>query len=96
MNRRYDIFKTMIGIITIGLLILQSYGMAHNRFSWWYIPVSMILLILVVKSVSFMRGWERIWMFVITLFSTIPFNVKMEVNIVLPDALSLIRERNGT
>ena len=47
MNKRYDIFKTMIGIITIGLLILQSYGMAHNRFSWWNIPVSMILLILV-------------------------------------------------
>ena len=58
MNKRYDIFKTMIGIITIGLLILQSYGMAHNRFSWWNIPVSMILLILAVKSVSFMRGWE--------------------------------------
>lgn len=82
MNRRYDIYKTMIGIITIGLLIFQSYGMAHNRFSWWNIPVSMILLILVVKSVSFMIGWERIWMFVITLFSTIPFNVKMGVNIV--------------
>ena len=82
MNRRYDIFKTMIGIITIGLLIFQSYGIAHSRFSWWYIPVSMLLLILVVKSVSFMRGWERIWMFVITLFSTIPFNVKMGVNIV--------------
>ena len=65
MNKRYDIFKTMIGIITIGLLILQSYGMAHNRFSWWNIPVFMILLILAVKSVSFMRGWERIWMFVI-------------------------------
>lgn len=29
-----------------------------------------------------MRGWERIWMFVITLLSTIPFNVKMGVNIV--------------
>lgn len=82
MNKRYDIFKAMIGIITIGLLIFQSYGMAHNRFSWWNIPVSMILLILAVKSVSFMRGWERIWMFVITLFSTIPFNVKMGVNIV--------------
>lgn len=66
----------------LGLLILQSYGMAHNRFSWWNIPVFMILLILAVKSVSFMRGWERIWMFVITLLSTIPFNVKMGVNIV--------------
>ena len=77
MNKRYDIFKTMIGIITIVLMIFQSYGMAHNRFSWWNIPVFMILLILVVKSVSFMRGWERIWMFVITLFSTIPFNVKI-------------------
>lgn len=78
MNISYDIIKLAAGIANIGIFFYLSIGsICNNCFRWWGILIALILMFLVVRSVSFMRGQESIWVFVLTMFTTIPFNIRL-------------------
>ena len=77
MNMRYDMAKLVTGIANVGMILFFSTDSgSSNLFSRWGILIAFVILLLVVKSVSFIRKNESIWVFTLTLFATIPFNVR--------------------
>jgi len=78
MNLRYDMAKLVIGAVNVGMILYSSVCSGLTcTFGLWGIATAVGILCLAVKSVSFIKKNESIWMFVLVLFVTIPFNVRL-------------------
>lgn len=78
MNMRYNITKSIVGVINAGFLFYMSVRPnGRNEFHWWDMLAAIVLVILLVRSVPFMKGQECVWIFTITMFATIPFNIRL-------------------
>lgn len=78
MNLRYDMAKLVIGAVNVGMILYSSVCSGLTcTFGLWGIAAAVGILCLAVKSVSFIKKNESIWMFVLVLFVTFPFNVRL-------------------
>ena len=78
MNLRYDMAKLVMGAVNVGMILYYSVCSGLTcTFGLWGIAAAVGILCLAVKSVSFIKKNESIWMFVLVLFVTIPFNVRL-------------------
>lgn len=77
MNMSYDMAKLVTGIANVGMILyFSTHSRSSNLFDWWGIVIAFGVMLLVVRSVSFIREHESIWVFTLILFATIPFNVR--------------------
>lgn len=77
MNMRYDMAKLITGMVNVGMILYFSmYAGDRSLFGWRGIVIALVIMFLVVQSVTFIRKNESIWVFTITLFVTIPFNIR--------------------
>lgn len=83
MNMGYYIFKLVAGVVNIGMFFYLSVNsILYTGFKWWNIVAAIILVFLVVAGIPIIEGHESTWVFVIVLFSTIPFNIRVSSIIV--------------
>lgn len=83
MRIRYNLIKTVVGISNVSLLFYDSLSLIDKyEYKWWEGIMGIFLMFLIVKGISFMRGEENIWIFLISMTALIPFNIKLTYEIV--------------
>lgn len=83
MADKYNILKLIIGTLNIGYILnvgTHSYYM-YNGDWWKYVLACVIMLLILLKWISFAHGNENLWAFVITLFATVPINIRITFGI---------------
>lgn len=83
MRIRYNLIKTVVGISNVSLLFYDSLSLIDKyEYKWWEGIMGIFLMFLIVKGISFMKGEENIWIFLISMTALIPFNIKLTYEIV--------------
>lgn len=61
-----------------GCLLIAT-GMLAWRFSVMRLIISVVLLFIIVKALPMCRGYESLWLFVLTVIGSIPINARLVV-----------------
>ncbi len=79
MNDKYNLIKLLVGMFDIAYLLYvgTSYRAIHSGLWWKYLIVALIILLILLKWVTFADKNESLWSFVITLFVVLPCNIRV-------------------
>lgn len=77
-RNKLGMIEITAGIGSTGYLFYKSLASVYkNEYGWFNIVLGIIILLIVIKSVPFMKSNEGVWLFFISMIAVIPFNIKL-------------------
>lgn len=99
MNMKYDMAKLAVGMGNVCYILCKSLaGGKKTGYGWCGIAIGILLVFMVIKSVSFMKGQESTWVVLVLTIVTMPFNIKIAfivVGLYLDDGFILAKFFGG-
>ena len=78
MNLKYNLIKMIIGVGNVAFILYHSLSFDSSKgYRLWNIVFGILLIFMVIKSVTFTKKQEGIWIFLISAVALTPFNIRL-------------------